>query len=48
MSSAWCQINFIDVNFHLRNSLEFFDENSAHKIWSKKDKEIEKYPPSLG
>ena len=36
MSLAWCQINAIDVNFHLQNSLDFFDKNSAVKIWSKK------------
>ena len=39
MSSAGCQINPIDVNFHLQKSLEMFDKNSADKIWSKKDKE---------
>ena len=36
--------NPIDVNFHLRNSLEIFDNNSADKIWSKKNKEIEVSP----
>ena len=35
-----CQINLIDVNFHLQKSLEIFDKNSADKIWSKKDKDI--------
>ena len=30
----------IDVNFHLQKSLEIFDENSADKIQSKKDKGI--------
>ena len=40
MSLAGCQINLIDDNFHLQKSLEIFDENSAEKIWSKKDKEI--------
>ena len=39
MSSEGCQINLIDVNFHLQESLEIFDKNSADKIWSKKDKE---------
>ena len=40
MSLAGCQINLIDVNFHLQKSLEVFDENSADKIQSKKDKGI--------
>ena len=40
MNLAGCQINPIDVNFQLQKSLKFFDENSADKIWSKKDKEI--------
>ena len=31
-----CQINLIDVNFHLQKSLEIFDKNSAYKFWSKK------------
>ena len=44
MSLAGCQINPIDVNFHLQKSLEIFDKNSADKIWSKKDKEIEVSP----
>ena len=38
MSLAGCQINPIDVNFHLQKS---FDKNSADKIWSKKDKGVE-------
>ena len=38
MSSAGCQINPIDVNFHLQKSLGMFDKNSADKIWSKKNK----------
>ena len=38
---AGCQINPIDVKFHLQKSLETFDKNSADKIWSKKgDKSI--------
>ena len=45
MSSAGCQINPIDVNFHLQKSLEIFDKKSADKIWSKKDKGW-KCPPS--
>ena len=39
MSLAGCQINPIDVNFFLQKSLEIFEENSADKIWSKKDNE---------
>ena len=35
MSLAGCQSNPIDVNFHLQNSLEIFDKNSADKIQSK-------------
>ena len=34
MSLAGCQINLIDVNFHLQKSLEIFDTNSADKIQS--------------
>ena len=37
---AGCQINRMDVNFHLQKSLEIFDKNSANKIQSKKDKGI--------
>ena len=44
MSFTGCQINPTDVNFHLQKSLEFFDKNSAGKIWSKKDKEIKVSP----
>ena len=40
MSLAGCQINPIDVNFHLQKSLEIFDKNSADKIWSRKDKGV--------
>ena len=39
MSLAGCQINPINVNFHLKKCLEIFD-NSAEKIQSKKDKGI--------
>ena len=42
MSLAGCQINPIDVNFHLQKS---FDENSADKIKSKEEKGIK--VPSL-
>ena len=45
MSLAGCQINPIDVNFHLQKSLEIFDKNSAVKIWSKKDKGVESALP---
>ena len=38
MSLAGFQINPIDVNFYLQQSLEIFDKNSTDKIWSKKDK----------
>jgi hypothetical protein len=45
MGSAGCEINPIDVNFHLQKSLEIFDINSADKILSKKDKGIKVPPP---
>ena len=38
MSLAGCQINPINVNFYLQKSWEFFEKNSADKIWSKEDK----------
>ena len=44
MSLTPCQINPIDVNFHLQNSLEIFDKNSADKIQSKKYKGIKEVP----
>ena len=31
MSLAGCQINSIDVNFHLQKSLEIFDKNLIKK-----------------
>ena len=34
MSLAGCQINPIDLNFHLQKSLEIFDTNSADEIFS--------------
>ena len=40
-----CQINPIDVNFHLQKSLEIFDKNSVDKIWSKKDMGVESALP---
>ena len=45
MSLAECQINPIDVNFHLQKRWEIFDKNSTHKIWSKKDKGVESALP---
>ena len=42
MSLAGCQINPIDVNFQLQERLEIFDKKLADKIWSKKDKGLEK------
>ena len=45
MSLVECQINPIDVNFHLQQSLGIFDKNSADKIWSKKDKGVESALP---
>ena len=36
--------NSIDVSFHLQNNLESFDQNSADKIQSKKDKGIKISP----
>ena len=44
MSLAGCQINLIDVNFHLQKSLQILDKKSAEKIWSKKDMEIKVSP----
>ena len=45
MSLAGRQINPIDVNFHLKKSLENFGKNYADKIWSKKDKGVESALP---
>ena len=45
MSLAGCQINPIDVNFHLQKSLELFDKDSADKIKSKKDKGVQSALP---
>ena len=42
---AGCEINRIDVDFHLQKSFEIFDKNSAVKIWSKKDKWVESALP---
>ena len=38
MSLAVCQINLIDVNFHLQKSFEIIDSNSAEKIQSQNHK----------
>ena len=38
MSLSGCQINLIDVIFHLQKSLEIFDKKSADKICFKKDR----------
>ena len=43
MSLAGCQINPIDVKFHLQKSLEIFDKNSAVKF--EKDKGVESALP---
>ena len=40
MSLAMCQINPIDVNFHLQKSLEIFYTNSADKVQSENYKEV--------
>ena len=45
MSFAGCQINLIDVNFHLKKGLDIFDKNLAGKVQSNKDKGIK--VPSL-
>ena len=45
MSLAGCQINLIDVNFHLQKSFEIFDKNSADKIRSKKEKGVQSALP---
>ena len=45
MSLAGCQINPIDVNFHLQKSLKIVDKNLADKIRFKKDKGMESALP---
>ena len=40
MSLAGCQINPIDVNFHLQKCLEIVDKNSAEKNQLKNYKEV--------
>ena len=39
MSLAVCQINPINVNFHLQKSLEIFDTNPADEIQSQNYKD---------
>ena len=41
MSSSGCQINPIDVNFHLQKSLEIFDKNSSAKNLIQKGQGVE-------
>ena len=45
MSLAGCQINPIDVNFHLQKSLEIFDKKSAAKNLIKKGQGMESAQP---
>ena len=45
MSLAGCQINAIEVNFHLQKSLKILDKNSADKILSKKKQGAESALP---
>jgi hypothetical protein len=45
MSLAGCQINPIDVNFHLQKSLEMFDKNSAAKNLIQKGQGVESALP---
>jgi hypothetical protein len=44
MRLAGCQINPIDVNFHLQKSLEILDKNSDDTTQSKKDKKTKVSP----
>ena len=45
MSSSGCQINPIDVNFHLQEIFEFFDKNSAAKNLIQKGQGVENALP---
>ena len=45
MSLVGCQINPIDVNFHLQKSLEIFDKNSADKNLTQKGQGVESALP---
>ena len=40
MSLAGCQNNLINLNFHLKKSVEIFDTNSANKIQSQNYKGV--------
>ena len=44
LSLEECQINPIDVTFHLQKGFEIFEINLADKLWSKKDLEIKVSP----
>ena len=37
MSLSGCQINLIDVNFHLQKSMEIFGKNSSDKVTKEED-----------
>ena len=45
MSLAGCQINPIDVNFHLQKSLEIFDKDSSDKNLIQKGQGVESALP---
>ena len=45
MSLSGCQINPIDVNFHLRKSLQNFDKNLAAKNLIQKGQGVESALP---
>ena len=45
MSLAGCQINPIDVNFHLQKTLEIFDKKSAAKNIIQKGQGVESALP---
>ena len=45
MSLAGCQINPIDVKFTPPKKFANFNKNQADKMWSKKDKEVERALP---
>ena len=45
MSLAECQINPIDVNFHLQKSLEIFDKKISSKNLIQKEQGVESALP---
>ena len=45
MSFAGCQINLVDVNFHLQKNLEIFYNNSAAKNPIQKGEGVESALP---